>query len=75
MEGNESLKEKSGIYIKRLRTLTDLKQKDFALKLNVTRSYISQLETNQTDISLSRFLIYCDIFEINYSDVLEDKFK
>lgn len=74
LNAEKTFKEKSGKYVKKLRSITGLKQQPFAKKLNLTASYISQLEKNYVDISLSTFLKYCDIWEVNYSEIFEDKF-
>lgn len=56
---------KTGIIIKYIRvTLLKLTQKEFAKKLDFDRSYISQLENNQVNISLSKFIEICVVFQI-----------
>lgn len=55
----------TGIIIKYIRvTLLKLTQKEFSKKLDVDRSYISQLENNQVNISLSKFIEICVVFKI-----------
>lgn len=56
---------KSARFVYRLRKLTNLTQSKFSENLNVTRPYISQLENNNVDISLSTFINWCNIFEID----------
>lgn len=55
---------KSGTYITRLRSATGLTQKAFAEKIGCNRTYISQLENNVVDISLSTFVYWIELFEI-----------
>ncbi len=64
---------KSGRFVFRLRTLTKLTQGNFAEKLGFTRPYISQLENNVVDISLSTFIEWCTMFEINPMEIFNEK--
>jgi transcriptional regulator with XRE-family HTH domain len=66
-------KLKSGTFVFRLRKLSTLTQGKFADKIKVGRSYISQLENNNVDISLSTFIDWCKLFEINPTDIFEEK--
>lgn len=59
-----SLEKKSGMYVFRLRKLTGKSQNEFAEVLQCTRSYIAQLENNYVDISLSTFMEWIELFEI-----------
>lgn len=69
-------KLKSGRFVFRLRKLTNLTQGKFAEKIELGRSYISQLENNNVDISLSTFIEWCKLFEINPIEVFdENKWK
>lgn len=51
--------------IKLLREKTGLEQKDFAKKLNTYPSRISEYENNKFDISLNKFLKWCDVFGVD----------
>jgi len=64
---------KSGRFVFRLRELTKLNQGAFATKIGVTRPYISQLENNNVDISLSKFIDYCEVFEVKAIDIFDEK--
>lgn len=66
-------KIKSARFVFRLRNLTKLTQGKFADFLNVTRPYISQLENNSVDISLSTFIEWCKKFEIDPVNVFDEK--
>ena len=57
----------------RLRNLTELTQEKFADKIGVTRPYVSQLENNLVDISLSKFIDYCSVFKIDPVDIFNEK--
>lgn len=57
---------KSGIYIKRLRKEVGLTQTKFAEKLNLAQSNISDLENDKYDISVSKFIHFCEV--LGYSD-------
>lgn len=50
---------KSGIHIKKLRKDLNLNQTQFAKKIGVTQSYISQIESDSINVSLSLFLEWC----------------
>lgn len=64
---------KSGRFVSRLRELTKLTQGAFASKIGVTRPYISQLENNNVDISLSKFIDYCEVFKVKATDIFDEK--
>ena len=62
------MSQKSGKHIKQLRKELKLNQTEFANKIGVTQSYISQIEGNSINVSLSLFLDWCKILglkEIN----------
>lgn len=63
---------KSGRFVYRLRNLSKLTQDNFAKKLKFDRSYISQLENNNIDISLSTFIKWCSIFKIDPIDIFKE---
>lgn len=70
------MKKKSGIYVKRLRMAVKNKknrvkysQLDLANDLGFTRSYIAQLETDERDISLSTFLNWMLLFDIEQTKI------
>ena len=56
--------KKSGRHIKQLRKDLKLNQTEFAGKLGVTQSYISQLEGDNINISLSLFLKWCKVLKL-----------
>lgn len=64
---------KSGKYVLALRILTGRTQKSFAEEVKVTRPYISQLENDGVDISLSTFIEWCELFEISPNEVFDKK--
>ena len=66
-------KIKSARFIFRLRKLTNLTQGKFADSIGVGRSYISQLENNNVDLSLSTFIEWCKLFEINPIEIFNEK--
>lgn len=70
-----SKKIKSAHFVYRLRSLTNLNQEKFSNTIGVNRSYISQLENNNVDISLSTFINWCNTFEIDPADVFNEKKK
>ena len=79
MEKNELIfmtyKKKSGAFVLKLRKKTKLSQLQFANRLGFNRSYISQLETDNVDISLSKFIHICLVFDILPSDIFNDEQK
>ncbi len=60
-----------GNKLKRVRIRLGINQKELADKINLSRSFISQLENNQLSPSLSSFLQICDALGINPSHFLE----
>ena len=64
---------KSGRFVFRLRQLSGLTQGKFADKIEVTRPYISQLENNGVDISLSTFIKWCTLFGISPIEIFDEK--
>ncbi len=66
-------KIKSARFVFRLRKLSGLTQGKFANQINVTRPYISQLENNNVDISLSTFIEWCKVFEIDPVNIFDEK--
>ncbi|WP_064967630.1 helix-turn-helix domain-containing protein [Tenacibaculum ovolyticum] len=53
------MSQKSGKHIKQLRKDLKLNQTEFATKIGVTQSYISQIESDNINVSLSLFLDWC----------------
>ncbi|MEW6162433.1 MAG: helix-turn-helix domain-containing protein [Nitrospirota bacterium] len=62
-----------GSKIKELRTRMDMSQKELAEKVDLTPSFISQLENNQISPSLSSFIQICNALGVNISAILEEK--
>lgn len=56
--------KKSDTIIKNLRSELQLSQVEFADKIGVTQSYISQIENGKVDVSLSLFITWCDVIKI-----------
>lgn len=69
-----ALEKKSGMYVFRLRKISGLSQTYFAEKIGCTRGYISQLEGDKVDISLSTFIEWTKLFEIkDVSEIFDNK--
>ena len=62
-----------GKRIKELRMRTGMSQKEVADKVELTPSFISQVESNQIVPSLSSFLQICDALGVSLADTLEKK--
>lgn len=62
-----------GTKIKELRTKIGMSQKELADKVDLTPSFISQLESNQITPSLNSFIQICNALGISLSDTLEKK--
>src|SRR4030042_2675184 len=62
-----------GKRIKELRMRTGMSQKELADKVELTPSFISQVENNQIVLSLSSFLQLCDALGVSLADTLEKK--
>lgn len=62
-----------GSRLKELRTMLGMSQKDLAEKVDLTSSFISQLESNQISPSLSSFIQICNALDINPGDLLSKK--
>jgi len=62
-----------GSRIKDIRTSLGINQKELADKVNLTPSFISQLENNQISPSLSSFLQICNALGVSPSQFLEGK--
>ena len=67
--------QKSGKYIFRLRKVSGLSQQQFADKIGLSRSYISQLENDVVDLSLSTFSKWIKLFDIEDVIVLFNQNK
>ena len=67
--------QKSGKYIFRLRKVSGLSQQQFADKIGLSRSYISQLENDVVDLSLSTFSKWIKLFDIEDVNVLFNQNK
>ena len=63
--------KKSGKYVFKLRELSGMNQAEFSKKLELGRSYISQLENERVDISLSTFIEWCDLFQISPLEIFD----
>ncbi len=62
-----------GTKIKELRTKIGMSQKELADRVDLTPSFISQLESNQITPSLNSFIQICNALGISLSDTLEKK--
>ncbi|MEW6585632.1 MAG: helix-turn-helix domain-containing protein [Nitrospirota bacterium] len=62
-----------GTKIKELRTKTGMSQKELADKVDLTPSFISQMESNQITPSLHSFIQICNALGVSLSDALESK--
>jgi len=62
-----------GTKIKELRAKAGMSQKELAEKINLTPSFISQLESNQITPSLNSFMQICNALGVSLSDTLEKK--
>jgi len=62
-----------GKRIKELRMRTGMSQKELADKVELTPSFISQVENNQIVPSLGSFLQICDALGVSLADTLEKK--
>lgn len=62
-----------GIKIKELRTKAGMSQKELADKVDLTPSFISQLESNQITPSLHSFIQICNVLGVSLSDTLEKR--
>ncbi len=64
------MSSKSKDQIKKLRKTAGLTQVQMAEKLAVSKSYVSQLERGICDISLSKFLEYCKLLEVDTKEII-----
>lgn len=62
-----------GVKIKELRTKIGMSQKELADKVNLTPSFISQLESNQISPSLNSFIEICNALGVSLTTILEGK--
>jgi transcriptional regulator with XRE-family HTH domain len=62
-----------GTKIKELRTKVGMSQKELADKVDLTPSFISQLESNQIIPSLNSFIQICNSLGVSLSDTLEKR--
>ena len=62
-----------GAKIKELRTSIGMSQKELADKVDLTPSFISQLESNQISPSLSSFMQICNALGVTPGEILEEK--
>ena len=62
-----------GVRIREIRTKVGLSQKDLADKMDVTPSFISQLESNQISPSLKSFVQMCRVLDVNPARFLDDE--
>jgi transcriptional regulator with XRE-family HTH domain len=62
-----------GTKIKELRTHAGMSQKELAERVDLTPSFISQLESNQITPSLHSFIQICNALGVTLSDTLEKK--
>lgn len=62
-----------GTKIRMLRTKSGISQKELAEKVDLTPSFISQLENNQISPSLSSFIQICNALGVSLTEILEEK--
>lgn len=60
-----------GTKIKELRINTGMSQKELADKVDLTPSFVSQLENNQINPSLNSFIQICNVLGVNFSALFE----
>ena len=76
MEMNEKRKNaglrKFGASVRRFRRMQKLTQEEFAEKCEMQRSYISQIERGERNISLSTVIKISDFLKVNISEMLAD---
>jgi len=63
----------AGARLRNLRKSNDLTQREFAKRLDVSASYLNQLENNQRPLSASVLLALVDAFEIDLSGFASDE--
>ncbi|MEO0465969.1 MAG: short-chain fatty acyl-CoA regulator family protein [Pseudomonadota bacterium] len=61
-----------GPRVKRLRTMLDLTQAEFARRLEVSSTYVNLIERNQRPVSAAVLLKLAEEFDINVSDLAQD---
>jgi len=64
-----------GTKIKELRTKVGMSQKELSDKVDLTPSFISQLESNQITPSLHSFIQICNALGVSLSDTLEKRYE
>ncbi len=65
-------KIKSGKFIKQLRKETGLTQTKFGEAINLSQGNVSDIEKNRYDVTLSKFIKWCEVFEIkDYNKILK----
>jgi transcriptional regulator with XRE-family HTH domain len=62
-----------GVRIREIRTRIGISQKDLADKMDVTPSFISQMENNQISPSLKSFIQMCRVLDVNPAHFLDDE--
>jgi transcriptional regulator with XRE-family HTH domain len=62
-----------GSRLKQIRTRLGMSQKELAEKVDLTPSFISQLENNQISPSLNSFMQICNAINVSPVDLLENK--
>lgn len=62
---------RTGDVVKLLRKEANLKQEEFAKLIGMKQSNISTVETNKSDISMTRFFKMCRLVNIKPHEILE----
>ena len=72
MSFNSKRKLMIGARVKRLRTMLDLSQTEFAKRLEVSTTYVNLIERNQRPVSAAVLLKLAKEFDINVADLAKD---
>ncbi len=64
-----------GSRCKQLRNKLNLSQEDFALKINMDRTYYSSIESGKRNISIKNIQKICDGFNISLKDFFDYEVK
>lgn len=66
-----SIKKDFGLRIKELRKSTGLSQENFALKINMDRTYYASVETGKRNISLENIVKIANGFQISLYELFK----
>lgn len=68
------LLEQISSYFRECRFMTGLSREDFSKQNNISRSLLDRVESGKYNITLSTVLLLCNLYEISFSELVDEDY-